>query len=271
MNPRPSASERDKLAALAKLQGLKGLAAAEVQRKLGLEPEKALLLAQALEAEGKLLILTFSPLRLLDRDSLDFLREKIKDHIARFQRQHPSELGAPADKVGKRFVVPRRILSLAVGSLLREGEVVETEGRLHLPDFQPSLAPREEKLLSELETICLKGDFGPGPLEEFQVKHHLADGALDRLMSILVSRKKIVRGREGLYLHSQWLEEVVAKVRSVPGGELSVADFKAIIGLSRKYAIPLLELLDQMGVTRRRGSRREVLNPQPEGDNHGQH
>jgi len=30
-------------------------------------------------------------------------------------------------------------------------------------------------------------------------------------------------------------------------------------GLSRKYAIPLLELLDQMGVTRRKGSLREIL------------
>jgi Elongation factor SelB, winged helix len=38
-----------------------------------------------------------------------------------------------------------------------------------------------------------------------------------------------------------------------------VAEFKALTSLSRKYAIPLLELLDQMGVTRRRGAVREIL------------
>ena len=204
------------------------------------------------------------------RDSLDFLREKIKEHIGRYARQHPTALGVPADKLEKRFVAPRRILSLALRSMLREGQVVETEGCFHLPGFQPSLPPREEKLLAELETICLKGDLSPGPLKEFQAKHHLADGALDRLMSILVSRRKIVRGQDGLYLHSQWLEEVVAKVRGFAGDELSVADFKTITGLSRKYAIPLLELLDQMGVTRRKGSHREILNPQAEGEKHGQ-
>ena len=264
-----ASTDKDKLAALVKLRGLKGLTAAEIQRKLGLDPESALPLAQALEAEGIVLILTFSPLRLLAGGSLDFLREKIKDHIGRYHRQHPTELGLSKDKLGKRYIVPRRILSLAVRSLLRGGEAAETEGRLHLAGFQPSLLPREEKLLAELETICLKGDFDPGPLEEFRARHHLAAGALDRLMSILVSRRKIVRGRDGLYLHSQWLEEVVAKVRSAPGGELSVADFKRIIGLSRKYAIPLLELLDQMGITRRKGSRREILEPQPEGEDHG--
>jgi selenocysteine-specific elongation factor len=270
MTATQASTDKDKLAALVKLRGLKGLTEAEIQRKLGLGPEGALPLAQALEAEGIVLILTFSPLRLLASGSLDFLREKIKDHIGRYHRQHPTELGLSADKVGKRYVVPRRILSLAVRSLLRDGKMVETEGRLHLAGFQPSLLPREEKLLAELETICLKGDFDPGPLEEFRAKHHLAAGALDRLMTILVSRRKIVRGRDGLYLHSQWLEEVVAKVRSVPGGEMSVADFKRIIGLSRKYAIPLLELLDQMGITRRKGSRREILEPKPEGEDHGQ-
>jgi len=269
MRTAQAGEDKNKLATLVKLKGLQGLAWGDIQRKLGLTSDRALALAQALEAEGKVLILTFSPLRLLDRGSLDFLREKIKDHIGRYHRQHPSELGLAAIKLEKRFVIPRRILFLALQSLVREGELVQSEGRLHLPGFQPSLTVREEKLLSELEMICSKGDFDPAPLEEFRAKHGLADGALDRMMSILVSRRKIVRGRQGLYVHSQWLDEVVARVRSFPGGELSVADFKEMTGLSRKYAIPLLELLDQMGITKRKGSRREILEPLREGGGHG--
>jgi hypothetical protein len=40
---------------------------------------------------------------------------------------------------------------------------------------------------------------------------------------------------------------------------LTVGEFKDLTGLSRKFAIPLLELLDEMGVTRRRGATREIL------------
>jgi hypothetical protein len=40
---------------------------------------------------------------------------------------------------------------------------------------------------------------------------------------------------------------------------MTVSEFKSMTGLSRKYAIPLLELLDQMGITRRKGPGREIL------------
>ncbi|MBS1226486.1 MAG: Elongation factor SelB, winged helix, partial [Candidatus Aminicenantes bacterium] len=59
--------------------------------------------------------------------------------------------------------------------------------------------------------------------------------------------------------HSKWLDEIVRKIRGSGRRELTVADFKAMTGLSRKYSIPLLELLDSMGVTRRKGSVRDIL------------
>ncbi|NTU51038.1 MAG: hypothetical protein HGA94_01180, partial [Candidatus Aminicenantes bacterium] len=55
------------------------------------------------------------------------------------------------------------------------------------------------------------------------------------------------------------LDELVLKIRGSKKRELTVADFKAMTGLSRKYSIPLLELLDSMGVTRRKGSVRDIL------------
>jgi len=79
------------------------------------------------------------------------------------------------------------------------------------------------------------------------------------MLSFLIEKKKIVQGKDGLILHSRWLDEIISKIRKSRKRELSVADFKEMTGLTRKYAIPLLELLDQMGVTRRKGSLREIL------------
>ena len=69
----------------------------------------------------------------------------------------------------------------------------------------------------------------------------------------------IVEGIDGFILHSRWLDEIIRKIRSSGKRELTVADFKGMTGLSRKYSIPLLELLDSMGVTRRKGSVRDIL------------
>jgi selenocysteine-specific elongation factor len=78
-------------------------------------------------------------------------------------------------------------------------------------------------------------------------------------LAILIERKKVVRSTEGFFIHARWLDEIIRKVRGLGKKELTVADFKAMTGLSRKYAIPLLELLDEMGVTRRTGPGREIL------------
>jgi selenocysteine-specific elongation factor len=79
------------------------------------------------------------------------------------------------------------------------------------------------------------------------------------MLSLLIERKKIVQGKDGLILHSRWLDKIISRIKKFGKRELTVADFKEMTGLSRKYAIPLLELLDQVGVTRRKGSLREIL------------
>jgi len=257
------AADKKSLAALVKKNRLRGVTAGDIERRLGMSPESALALAQELEAEGEVLILSFRPLRLALRSSLEIVKEKIKDDLERHHRRRPSDPGLPADRLRKKLSAPRQIFSLALKSLLKEGAVVEEDERLRLSSFAPRLTPRDEKLLARLEETCLREGFSSALLNEFRAEHRLSPGAMDKMLAILVGRKKIVRGREGLYLHSQWLEEVVVKVRGLTGKEITVADFKAATGLSRKYAIPLLELLDQMGVTRRKGSTREII---PEDD-----
>lgn len=256
-------ADKKGLASLVKKNRLKGVTAADIERRLGMGSERALALAQELEAEGEVLILSFQPMRLALRSSLEIVKEKIKEDLERHHRRRPSDPGLASDRLRKKLSAPRQVFSLALKSALKEGAVVEEDGRLRLSSFAPRLAPRDEKLLARLEEACLREGFSSALLEEFRAEHRLSPGALDKMLAVLVGRKKIVRGREGLYLHSQWLEEIVATIRSLPGKELSVADFKAATGLSRKYAIPLLELLDQMGVTRRKGSTREII---PEDD-----
>jgi selenocysteine-specific elongation factor len=50
-----------------------------------------------------------------------------------------------------------------------------------------------------------------------------------------------------------------ARLAARQGERLSVAQFKDLAGISRKYAIPLLEYLDRERVTRREGDQRVVL------------
>ncbi len=256
---RLSLGEREMILVLAELKGIRGLGEGDVEAFSGLGRDRIEELARGLEAEGRVRILSFSPLVLVLQDSLDFLRRRITAFLSQYHKRHPGQGGAPLESLGKKFEVAANILQLALRSLAKEGKV-RVDGRTAgLVDFRLPLSAEDEKILAEMEGIFLKGQFGEVSIDDLRRRFRLGPTRLQTLLGVLMERKKIVEGRDGFLLHSRWLDEIVEKLRASGRRELTVAEFKALTGLTRKYAIPLLELLDEMGVTRRKGAVRDIL------------
>ena len=78
------------------------------------------------------------------------------------------------------------------------------------------------------------------------------------LMQLLLREKRLIRVSEDLVFHASAIEELKATLSKRKGERFSVADFKEWTGVSRKYAIPLLEWLDSQRITRRDGDARRV-------------
>ncbi len=249
----------DMLDVLTREKGIMGLREKEILEFAPVTRKTLLPLSQKLEAAGQIRILSFSPLFLLSQVSFEFLKEKITAFIKRHHETHPDEPGIPENEVRQKFDLPDRIWLLALKHLYRENQIKEIGKRLSVIDFELALTLEEEDLLNMLEEMCLEGKLHSVTMKDFQRRFNLSARRLQNLLSLLAERRKIVQGEDGFILHAHWLEELVAKIRNLEGKELSVGQFKELTGLSRKYAIPLLELLDQMGVTRRRGPTREIL------------
>jgi len=252
--------EKEMLAALAQDKGIRGLREREVLNFCRLTKSPIGRLCQELEQEGKIRILSFLPLFLVSQKSLVFLSEKIVAYLEQFHEKHPAERGVSQEKIKKRYNLPPRILALSLKNLAKKGLIEESGDDIALSKFRMTLTPTEENILRELEEMCLRGEFRSVSMKDLQQKFRLSSKRLNMLLSLLIEREKIVQGKDGFFLHSRWLNEIISKLRKYGQKELTVSDFKRISGLSRKYSIPLLELLDQMGVTRRIGpSRREIL------------
>jgi selenocysteine-specific elongation factor len=81
-----------------------------------------------------------------------------------------------------------------------------------------------------------------------------------RLITILQRSQTIVRmGSDNLFIHSTALSRLAAQIAALRGSQMDVGRFKQLTGLSRKYAIPLLEYLDRQRVTRLQGDKRLIL------------
>jgi len=254
-----SGDEKDMLLALADEKGFKGLRETDVLAFSKVEPERLEAAAQKLEEEGKARILAFSPLYILSQESFEFLCRRIVEFLAQFHEKHSDARGVEANRIGKRFDLSATVLQLALKHLLKAGEVQVLDDLVALASFKAPLLPQEEDILIDMEKMCYDGKFSRVALDDIRRKFHISISRLQTLLSLLTERKKIVQGKDGFYIHSRWLDEIVNDLRGSGKKELSVADFKAMTGLSRKFAIPLLELLDEMGVTKRRGPGREIL------------
>ncbi len=250
---------KEMILALCRREGFKGLKEQDILDFCRLSRTQLDRISQELEAEGRVKILSFSPLLLLSQESLALLCDKIRDFFSLYHQKHPGERGLSLDRVQKRFDVPPKVLSLALRYLEREGAIKESGSLFFLSGFEIKLTPREEGLLEKMEGMYFRGEFQFVSLEEIQKEFKLRPSEGQKLLALLVERKKVVQGKDGFMLQAGWLEEVIRKIRALGRKELTVAEFKKMTGLTRKYAIPILELLDEMGVTRRQGPAREIL------------
>ena len=79
------------------------------------------------------------------------------------------------------------------------------------------------------------------------------------ILQLLLRDKRLVRVSDELVFHASAIQSLRALLAQKKGSRFAVPDFKDWTGISRKYAIPLLEYLDREHITRRDGDSRVVL------------
>jgi selenocysteine-specific elongation factor len=84
----------------------------------------------------------------------------------------------------------------------------------------------------------------------------------EKLLHILLREKNLMRVSPELIFHQAalaHLKEQLLTYKNTRGQRITVPGFKDLAGITRKYAIPLLEYLDRERVTRRMGEERVIL------------
>jgi selenocysteine-specific elongation factor len=82
-----------------------------------------------------------------------------------------------------------------------------------------------------------------------------------KIVTLLLRDKVLTKVSDELVFHRSALEDLRKRVAAhkMKSATIDVATFKELTGVSRKYAIPLLEYLDRERVTKRVGDARQIL------------
>jgi selenocysteine-specific elongation factor len=137
--------------------------------------------------------------------------------------------------------------------LVAEGETVRTRGH------KVVLKEDEEQARTAIERAFEQAGLAVPAVAEVLAKSGVESARARSLLQILLREKKLVRISEELVFHHSAIEGLRALLAPRRGERFQVGAFKDWTGISRKYAIPLLEYLDREKLTRREGDSRVVL------------
>jgi selenocysteine-specific elongation factor len=190
---------------------------------------------------------------LVDRSWVDSLREALLGKLLAFHRLNPLQPGAAKQALLADVPAPLVEILLRHPQIALEGEMVR------LRSHRVVLQQQEEQARAAIELAFAKAGLAVPALPDVLAQSGVETGRARTLLQIMIREGRLIRVSEELVFHRDAMDQLRRDLASIKGARLSVPAFKERTGISRKYAIPLLEYLDREKVTRREGDLRIVL------------
>jgi selenocysteine-specific elongation factor len=194
---------------------------------------------------------------------LDRLMAAIVDLLRAHHAAQPLSEGVPREEARERLFAHGHpaVFERALEDLTTRGTIAGRD-RLALASHRVSLSPDEERARAAIERAFRDAGLKPPDPAALASQAGVPAAIADRVLKLLQRQKLLVKV-DVLLFHDEALkrlkQDVTALKSSGAAARLDVATFKERFGVSRKFAIPLLEYLDRERVTRRVGDSRVIL------------
>jgi selenocysteine-specific elongation factor len=262
-----AADAATRLALFVTAGGEHGLSRAELAARTGWRDDA--LAAAAEEAQARGLIIEAEGM-FVGREVLARLAQAAQSEVEAHHRREPLQRGLARETLRERVFAhaPTEVFRATLAQAEAAGALVAERDVVRAATHTLELAPADVALRERLEAV-----YADARLEAPTFDEALARAAADKqttrdhgrkILQLLLDASTLVRVNNDLFMHRAALDELVANLRAYaaqhePERLIDVAAFKELAGVSRKYAIPLLEYLDRARITRRAGDRRQIL------------
>ena len=228
----------------------KGMSLASLVARTGLRPET---LRQSMPAD----VVQVDDW-LLHRSTIAATLKGCEAYLKSFHREHPLLPGCSKEELRSRYLggAPPHVFDALLG---HTRQIVATGEFVRLASHTIALQADEQEASTRMEAA-----FEAAGLQVPSLSDALRSSGIDAtrsrtLLQLSLKRGRLVRVTDELVFHVSAILALKEILAARKGQRFSVSDFKDWTGISRKYAIPLLEWLDRERITRRDGDMRLIL------------
>lgn len=198
---------------------------------------------QVLEIEGQY----------ISAERLEEVRKETRRILRTFHQEFPLKAGMPREDLKSRnkYVVKGKQYDLLAQRMAKEGTIIIQGSLAKLPDFEVAYTAKQSKIRKELEMRLKEGGFSPETMKELAPDKGSQEvlGSMDDV---------VVRLSPEIIMHREFYDKATTRMLQLTKaqGKISLAEFRDLLGTSRKYAVALLDYYDRIGITVRQGDYR---------------
>ncbi len=185
---------------------------------------------------------------------LDAIQQILKE----FHRRNPLLPGLSKEELRSRHLpgAPAFLLD----ALLARARTIAVEGEaVRLASHKVAMQQDEEEAASRIEIAFRSAGLAVPSTQDVLAKSGVEPVRARNVLQLLLREKRLVKISDELMFHPEAIQSLRTLLAQRKGAHFGVPEFKDWTGISRKYAIPLLEYLDRARVTRRDGDSRIIL------------
>ncbi|WP_404450190.1 selenocysteine-specific translation elongation factor [Sutcliffiella horikoshii] len=208
----------------------------------------------ALIEDGKLIIIKDT--YYTTSDNLKVTSQQVLEYIHTFHMANPLKGGVAKAEILSNFSnsVPKNLVEHVLQSLQVDGKIMRNESLLYVEDFKPHFPPSWKKRMEQVVSHIEKDGLTPKPYVDYGREAGLPEKELRALQHYLIKQKKMYELDEKHLVCVKNIADSVCQLKKKHSQKFELSDVKEELGLSRKYLIPYMELLDALQITKREES-----------------
>jgi len=198
---------------------------------------------------------------LIDGVALTALQVLILAAVAAFHKKNSLSPGMAKEELREHGKASPEVFALAIEQLAGERKIEIAGDIVRLPGHGVMMKDEEAESKKKIEDAFAVAGLKVPALQEVLASLKIDKARAQKLVTLLLREKSLIKISDDLVFHRTALDQLRRQIATHKGKSpsIDVAAFKDMTGVSRKYAIPLLEYLDRERVTRRVGDSRQIL------------
>src|SRR6201988_3033671 len=205
------------------------------------------------------------------RSSLDRLSDAVVAELERYHKREPLARGMLRETLREKLFThsATELFNGVIARLETQSKVVSEKDIVRSSKHSVGLSEQETELSKRIEQLYLVAGVEAPTIDELMTRANVAApqrAQARKILQLLIDDRTLVRIQGEMFMHTKVVQDLKTKLRAYatqhePDRLIDVPAFKDLAGVSRKYAIPLLEFFDREQVTRRAGDKRLILKP----------